>query len=305
MAKATHPKVKPAFATALRALTEDEYNRLEASIKKYGCHDPVKTWKGWVADGHNRLKICKANGIGYKTEELSVDKYPTEAAVVIWIVSTQLSRRNLSPAHYLYLAGTQVNAMPSKTKQAKGKEGDHKKTKDTPSTEDVNLELGKQEAKEQLAEEMGVGLTTLETHAKKASEVDKLAASLKQAYLDGKVKLTADELKLLAAMPKGDQLTKWKQVKDGAKKSWGHALGLKKADGTKKLPKGKSTPKVVIGPQEVIDGFKRLSKLIDEYDSAHPNEEKREEIQSTLNIALETFDEWEQEVETATEEEEE
>lgn len=59
---------------------------------------------GILVDGHNRYAICTAHQISYSVKMLS---FPDREAVLSWMISNQLSRRNLPPKLASYLRGKQ------------------------------------------------------------------------------------------------------------------------------------------------------------------------------------------------------
>jgi len=79
----------------------DEFH-LRQSLEEEGCRDPVVYWQQNgkppkecpIIDGHNRYRICRELGIDYPVAPLQL---PSRTHVLCWIISTQLSRRNLSP----------------------------------------------------------------------------------------------------------------------------------------------------------------------------------------------------------------
>lgn len=83
------------FAALCPPLTPEEYANLEASIIADGCRDALAIWKeqGILLDGHNRKRICEANGIIYQTLEIPL---PDREAAIIWILQNALARRNLT-----------------------------------------------------------------------------------------------------------------------------------------------------------------------------------------------------------------
>ena len=59
-------------------------------------------WNGILIDGHNRYDICTRHGIPFST----VDKeFGSREDVLIWIITTQVSRRNLTPMQLSYYRG--------------------------------------------------------------------------------------------------------------------------------------------------------------------------------------------------------
>lgn len=86
------PTIDPEFKSLLPALEPDEYNKLADSLRAEGCRDPILTWRNLVIDGHNRIEICWAESIPFETREM---KFDSRDAVMIWMMMTQLGRRNL------------------------------------------------------------------------------------------------------------------------------------------------------------------------------------------------------------------
>jgi len=92
--KISELKIDDDYKSCLPELSVDEYTNLEKSIVKSGVHSPIIIWDKTVIDGHNRLIICKAHGIEeVPVKELSFD---SKEDALAWILSNQLSRRNLT-----------------------------------------------------------------------------------------------------------------------------------------------------------------------------------------------------------------
>jgi hypothetical protein len=113
--------VDPEFKAYLRMLTEDEQAQLLASLLRDGCRDPLVVWDetGILVDGHHRKELCEANEIGFSVVRKS---FANREAALAWIQSTQLGRRNLTPAAYAYELGRKLEA-------EKGKRGGDRKSK--------------------------------------------------------------------------------------------------------------------------------------------------------------------------------
>ena len=90
------------LAALIPPLDESERIGLESSILAEGCRDPLVVWEetGILVDGHNRYAICTAHQIPYKVKMLS---FPDREAVFSWMITNQLSRRNLPPKLASYL----------------------------------------------------------------------------------------------------------------------------------------------------------------------------------------------------------
>lgn len=86
-------KIKKEFKELIPPLSADEFKGLEENIIENGCLDTIKTWDGFIIDGHNRYDICTRNEISYETKELA---FEDEAHARVWIRNLQLDRRNIS-----------------------------------------------------------------------------------------------------------------------------------------------------------------------------------------------------------------
>lgn len=100
------------FKFLLPELDEETYRLLEESILEHGCRDPLVLWKsdekdGVLIDGYNRYKICTEHSIPFKTVEM---EFSSREEVVIWIIQTQVSRRNLTPFQLSYFRGLHYKA---------------------------------------------------------------------------------------------------------------------------------------------------------------------------------------------------
>jgi len=90
------------FKSLLPALDEETYTMLEENLLQHGCRDALILWNGILIDGYNRFAICTKHNISFNT----VDKeFDSREEVLIWIISNQISRRNLSPIQLSNLRG--------------------------------------------------------------------------------------------------------------------------------------------------------------------------------------------------------
>ena len=87
-------KIDPELRDLLPPLTNDEFKQLEDNLVKDGCQNPLFVWHGFIADGHNRYKICQKHKIPFAIAELGFDD---KSEVMRWMIDGQLGRRNLSP----------------------------------------------------------------------------------------------------------------------------------------------------------------------------------------------------------------
>lgn len=87
-------KIDPEFENAIYPLTEEEFKELEDNIQKNGCTDPLIVWNDYIADGHNRYKICKKHRIPFAVSDL--EGCETKEDVMIWMCERALGRRNIT-----------------------------------------------------------------------------------------------------------------------------------------------------------------------------------------------------------------
>ena len=73
-------------------MTDDEYARLEKSIRELGLLEDITLWQGTVIDGVHRLRACLRLGIEPRFSSLPDDADPLE-----YVIGRNGSRRNLAP----------------------------------------------------------------------------------------------------------------------------------------------------------------------------------------------------------------
>lgn len=89
------------FKNLIPALTDEEYKGLEQSILSEGCRDALVLWGDILIDGHNRYEICTKHGIKFKTVQ---KEFGSRDDVMLWMIDTQRSRRNLNKVDSILLA---------------------------------------------------------------------------------------------------------------------------------------------------------------------------------------------------------
>lgn len=89
------------FKNLIQPLTEDEFKGLEESIIKEGCRDKLVLWGNTLIDGHNRYSICQKHGIPFETMQKD---FASRDDVLLWMIDTQFSRRNLDAPDRILLA---------------------------------------------------------------------------------------------------------------------------------------------------------------------------------------------------------
>lgn len=108
--------IDPEFENLIPPLTEDEYQRLEESILREGCRDPLIVWNNILVDGHNRYSICTRNDIEYKTINY---RFNDRDEVKLWIMRNQLARRNLTEIQRIKLVTWCEAALKKEAEQRK------------------------------------------------------------------------------------------------------------------------------------------------------------------------------------------
>jgi len=102
------------FKALLPALDAETYAKLEQNILEYGCRDAIVLWNDVIIDGHNRYAICTEHDLPYRTVDM---EFKSREDAVIWIITTQMSRRNLTPVQMSHYKGLQYRV----NKQIKGR----------------------------------------------------------------------------------------------------------------------------------------------------------------------------------------
>lgn len=94
-------KIDDDLKNLLPELDAETYTALEKDIVSNGVLDPIITWNGFIADGHNRYSICKAHHI----EEIQTKPLnkTTKSDVMQWIVDHQFAKRNLTKSEQIRL----------------------------------------------------------------------------------------------------------------------------------------------------------------------------------------------------------
>ena len=176
------------FESMIPPLEPLEFCQLEQNIISHGCIDPLVVWKeeGILLDGHNRKRICEANGIDYAIVELS---FATREQAFDWVDKNQLGRRNLTPEQASLLRGRIYN----RVKSSKG--GDRK-------SKGHNVPLIDR-ASEAVAKQLGVNEKTVRRDGEYAEAVDKLgiAPSIAKREIDAPKKDVVAAAKALPEKP--------------------------------------------------------------------------------------------------------
>jgi len=184
-------QIDPEFRSLLLPLTEDESSGLEASLSAEGCCDALVAWGGTqpptLLDGHNRHAFCEARGLPYQVRLIDL---PDRDAARNWIITNQLSRRNVTPEQASYLRGQRYN----REKQPQGGTGANQHTQ----TDHCDLSA----TAARLADEFKVGEAIIKRDGEFAQAVETLAQvggeEVREAVLSRDARLPRKDVKTLA-----------------------------------------------------------------------------------------------------------
>ena len=178
------------FKALLPALDKDTYALLEENLLQNGCRDSIVLWGNVLIDGHNRYEICSKHKIPFNT--VSRDFASREEAL-IWIISTQVSRRNLSPIQLSHFRGLHY-------KMDKLIQGANNRYT-TKSRRGQNVPQGR--TADRLAEKYRVSSKTINRDAKVASAIEaigEVSPTAKKMILSGEAILDKSKLQQMAGL---------------------------------------------------------------------------------------------------------
>jgi hypothetical protein len=165
------------FKTVCPALSEEEFNGLEALILKDGkVIMPIILWNDNIVDGHKRYEIAIKHNIPFTT---TGKEFASEEEALIWIIENQMSRRNLNDFQRIELALKKeaIIAAQAKERQKTGLKQNSAVLEAKEETNETNKTLGKM---------AGVGKETIR----------KVKVILKEGTEEQKEKLRAGEVKI-------------------------------------------------------------------------------------------------------------
>lgn len=183
-------KIDKEFSEVLPA-SEQRYKDLEAEVLKDGCFtDPFITWNGYVIDGHTRYKVMQAHPeLDLKPYEKKMDdKLADRYAVIVWIATHQLTRRNLNSFE---LADVHKKAFDAEKKSVGGdrrsEEAKNQRSISTAETDRKDIKNGL--AAKKLAQDFGVSIGQFKHSVRIGNameEAERLVPGAKSAIKSGK-----------------------------------------------------------------------------------------------------------------------
>ena len=181
------------FQLLLPALDEKTYTLLEESLIQNGCLYPIVLWNNIIIDGHNRYEICTKHDIPFNTVSKDFD---SRDDVLIWIISTQVARRNLSPIQLSYFRGMHFNA---DKRLITNKNGNNQFGEVVPHNEGQPKD---RTTAVRLGNHYKVSRATIERDAKVATAINTIGETsldAKRKILSGDVSISRKQLRELAA----------------------------------------------------------------------------------------------------------
>jgi len=183
------------FEFFLPPLDEATFKWLEDSVLEYGCQQPLVLWEGILIDGYNRYRIIMEHDIPYTTVSM---EFESRDEVLIWMISNQVSRRNLNPMQLSYFRGMHYNT----DKRLVGNQCGNNRYSS-------NLELPHNEAileyertSKRLAEHYNVSRATIERDGRVALgivAIGEKSPEAKRSILAGKANISRKKLRELAS----------------------------------------------------------------------------------------------------------
>ena len=105
------------FKHLLPELDPEALAMLEESLLECGCLNSLVLWDGILIDGHNRYKIIKKRNLPFRIINMEFD---SRDDVTIWIIFTQVARRNLSSLQLIHFRGLHYNTKKNIIKNQDG-----------------------------------------------------------------------------------------------------------------------------------------------------------------------------------------
>ena len=182
------------FRVLLPTLDDETFRLLEENIIQHGCRDPLVLWNGILIDGYNRYKICSHHDIPFSTVNM---EFGSREEVLIWIISNQVSRRNLTPIQLSHFRGLHYNA----EKKIQGTNNQF--AQDSEKYQNDTFHSGS--TARRLAEQYNVSQITIKRNANLAEAINNIGVAspeAKRKILHGEVRISKSSLEALSRASK-------------------------------------------------------------------------------------------------------
>ena len=176
------------FRALLPPLNREVYRLLEEDILRSGCRDALVLWNGILIDGYNRYNICMEHDMSFDTVER---EFSSREEVVIWIITNQVSRRNLTPIQLSRLRGLHYKA----DKKKQGTSNQFSK-----ESEKSQNETFQKSTAGRLAEQYNVSRNTILRDTKLADAIEAIGVISPEAQrkiLSGEVAINKNKLEAM------------------------------------------------------------------------------------------------------------
>lgn len=242
--------IDPDFQSLIRPLFDNEYNQLEMNLLEDGCRDPIITWNGIIIDGHNRYEICTRHQIPFYVVQ---KRFSCREAVVAWICSNQLGRRNLSDQTRRYLIGKQYEAEKIAIQLANASGCNQytapRRTSEQPSgAPQQELVPTRHVTAQRIAKENHISYVTVQKYAAYARSIEvlkKKVPDIVAKFLTGEYRLSHENVVELSALTPAEI----RRVVENIESAEGPSTPAQKArQGMSQIKSKKSTPTKLAGP---------------------------------------------------------
>ena len=95
-------QIDPEFKRLSVPLSPEEERRLEYSLMREGCKEPIVVWHGCILDGHKRYEICSYEEMEYETVEMD---FATKEDALLWVCKKHLATTKPNSVAFRYLLG--------------------------------------------------------------------------------------------------------------------------------------------------------------------------------------------------------
>jgi len=181
------------FQFLLPTLDDETYRLLEENILEFGVREPLVLWRRILIDGYNRYKICIEHELPFNIVEM---EFNSRDEVLIWIISNQISRRNLTSMQLSYFRGLHYEA------DKKNRGGDNRTLDEKAICQNGILVSGSTATR--LAEQYRVSQRTIARDrnlAEALTKIGEISPEAKRKILSGEVPINKSKLESLASAP--------------------------------------------------------------------------------------------------------
>lgn len=199
-------KIDEEFKGLLPELSRATFESLEENILLNGCLDPLVLWGDILIDGHSRYEICTKHGVPFSTVS---KEFASREEALIWIISSQVSRRNLTPLQLSHFRGLHYGAV----RKIQGTYGRNAAKNENPRNGNPH---GSTVVR--LSMEYNVSKNTIGRDVKIAEAIEAIghaSPAAKKMILDGDVNVGKLALEALAARPREFIAEVARQIEDG------------------------------------------------------------------------------------------